>query len=462
MKLDRRLSATTTTTANINNSTTTNSNEHSNLVTNGIVTSHLATNTSIRMQHQSSPLPVVPSSLVAKHTMSSPPNLRAMSSAYNDHTEFSQPSGGGTIGSGAGNNSGGAAGTTNVAAVSMGTGATILSSTTPMSYLMGQRTHNQHNTNNSASAIHTPFARPIVSQPQPPQPPPPPSMPPQETGQDHHHHHQTQAQQSSFRPLPINYPRLGSTPTAMPQMPSNLRLEDSAFRRPWPAAPTIPHSLPSNPSSAMHHHHPHHSRFGTNRHAPLRHLPGVGGTGGSGGGGGGAEGGGTSTPGETGGNMPFVPQWLGEVDTSGSGHHSTHGALHPLTTGDTEPGAGNTIDGGMFGGEYGDEGLRRFANRSRLPRSRPRPNTLTEHEKRARHNAHTKSSRLRIDRGLERLKDALKKARPEVKLNKKADIVDAAVNYVLETYEGVGTIAPNQHHHHIHHHQEQHDSSLSG
>ncbi len=442
MKLDRRLSATTTTTANI--ATPTNpTNPNIAAANHGIIGStHLPSNPSIRMQQQSSQPSVVPSSLVAKHTVSSPPNLRAMSSTFNDHTEFSQP----TPGTGPG-----AIASSGLANVTMGSGATILS-TPPMSYLMAQR-QQQHN-NNPVSSVHTPFARPIGSQPQPPQPPPPPppSMPQQEPPQDQQQ--AQQQQQTSFRPLPINYPRLGSAPMAMPQMPSNLRLEDNAFRRHWPAAPALPHTLPSNVSSAMHHPH----RFGTtNRHNSLRHLPGVGA----------GNDGGTSaapaTPGETGGNMTFVQQWLGDVDAGGAHHSSTHGALHALTNGETEPGAGNTIDGGMLMGDYGDDGaLRRFANRGRLPRSRPRPNTLTEFEKRARHNAHTKSSRLRIDRGLERLKDALKKARPEVKLNKKADIVDAAVKYVLETLAGVGNIAPTQHHHMHHHHQEQHDSSLSG
>jgi hypothetical protein len=72
---------------------------------------------------------------------------------------------------------------------------------------------------------------------------------------------------------------------------------------------------------------------------------------------------------------------------------------------------------------------------SRVKRQqKPRVLQLSDREKKARHNAHTRSSRLRIDNGLERLKDTLRKVRPGLKLNKKADIVDEAVRLICETH----------------------------
>lgn len=66
--------------------------------------------------------------------------------------------------------------------------------------------------------------------------------------------------------------------------------------------------------------------------------------------------------------------------------------------------------------------------------SKARVAQLTLTEKKARHNQHTRSSRLRIDNGLDRLKGTLKKVRPNLKLNKKADIVDEAVKLICETH----------------------------
>jgi hypothetical protein len=57
---------------------------------------------------------------------------------------------------------------------------------------------------------------------------------------------------------------------------------------------------------------------------------------------------------------------------------------------------------------------------------------MSETQKRARHNEHTRSSRLRIDQGLGKLKRTLKRVRPTLKLTKKADIVDEAVKLICE------------------------------
>lgn len=67
--------------------------------------------------------------------------------------------------------------------------------------------------------------------------------------------------------------------------------------------------------------------------------------------------------------------------------------------------------------------------------TKPRIFQLSETEKKARHNAHTRSSRLRIDNGLDRLKQTLKKVRPTLKLSKKADIVDEAVRLICESHD---------------------------
>lgn len=59
---------------------------------------------------------------------------------------------------------------------------------------------------------------------------------------------------------------------------------------------------------------------------------------------------------------------------------------------------------------------------------------MSEKEKKDRHNAHTRSSRLRIDKGLQALKDALLKCNPNLRMNKKADIVEAAVKFVEDVW----------------------------
>jgi hypothetical protein len=71
---------------------------------------------------------------------------------------------------------------------------------------------------------------------------------------------------------------------------------------------------------------------------------------------------------------------------------------------------------------------------ARPKRGKVRVVQLSETEKKARHNAHTRSSRLRIDNGLDRLKSTLRKVRPGLKLSKKADIVDEAVRLICETH----------------------------
>lgn len=66
----------------------------------------------------------------------------------------------------------------------------------------------------------------------------------------------------------------------------------------------------------------------------------------------------------------------------------------------------------------------------RRARTKPRGVQLTDRERKERHNEHTRSSRLRIDEGLKKLRNALLKVNPALKLTKKADIVEEAFNFV--------------------------------
>jgi len=227
------------------------------------------------------------------------------------------------------------------------------------------------------------------------------------------------------------------------------------------------------------------------RHPSLRHLqPTVGNE--------------AHPPGSGDGPGMNMQQWFGDVDNHHNGnsqaqHPSQHGGGGGLmhSGGNVDNGEGNTntaMDAAMMIG-YGDaETMKRHSsNRSRMARSRPRTHSLTEKEKRERHNAHTKSSRLRIDRGLGRLAVQLKRMFPDSKLTKKADIVDAAERLIADVLDSgwvprakvasveegmnnnmqqVGTPINGLHHHHHHTHNShhplpvavqhhEHDSSLS-
>lgn len=83
------------------------------------------------------------------------------------------------------------------------------------------------------------------------------------------------------------------------------------------------------------------------------------------------------------------------------------------------------------------EGLsidRKCASR-RLPHSsRSRAQQMTESQRKQRHNEHTRASRSRIDRGLERLKSVIKKVKPHQKVTKKADVLQQAVKLLKESF----------------------------
>lgn len=65
---------------------------------------------------------------------------------------------------------------------------------------------------------------------------------------------------------------------------------------------------------------------------------------------------------------------------------------------------------------------------------RSRAQQMTESQRKKRHNEHTRASRSRIDRGLERLKAVIKKVRPQQKVNKKADVLHEAVKLLKEGF----------------------------
>lgn len=65
---------------------------------------------------------------------------------------------------------------------------------------------------------------------------------------------------------------------------------------------------------------------------------------------------------------------------------------------------------------------------------RLRAQQMTESQRKKRHNEHTRASRSRIDRGLERLKAVIQKVRPERPVNKKADVLQEAVKLLKESY----------------------------
>lgn len=68
------------------------------------------------------------------------------------------------------------------------------------------------------------------------------------------------------------------------------------------------------------------------------------------------------------------------------------------------------------------------------PMTRSRAQQMTESQRKQRHNEHTRASRSRIDRGLDRLKAVIKKVRPEQKVSKKADVLHEAVKLLKEGF----------------------------
>lgn len=65
---------------------------------------------------------------------------------------------------------------------------------------------------------------------------------------------------------------------------------------------------------------------------------------------------------------------------------------------------------------------------------RVRSQQMTESQRKQRHNEHTRASRSRIDKGLERLKNTIKKLKPHQKVTKKADVLQEAVKLLKEAY----------------------------
>jgi hypothetical protein len=110
------------------------------------------------------------------------------------------------------------------------------------------------------------------------------------------------------------------------------------------------------------------------------------------------------------------------VGQSSTEHHGTGSGMEAEYDGDHAGGAA-----GSFPRSNSAINARRRATKNRMYH-------LSETEKKARHNTHTRNSRLRIDEGLDRLKRTLKKVRPSLKLTKKADIVDEAVRIIREMH----------------------------
>lgn len=94
-----------------------------------------------------------------------------------------------------------------------------------------------------------------------------------------------------------------------------------------------------------------------------------------------------------------------------------------------------------------------FQRRMRaVPRARNQH--MTESQRKQRHNEHTRASRSRIDRGLERLKNTISKIRPHQKVTKKADVLQEAVKLLKEGFRLPATESDDER-------EEPQDSSLS-
>lgn len=94
-------------------------------------------------------------------------------------------------------------------------------------------------------------------------------------------------------------------------------------------------------------------------------------------------------------------------------------------------GSGSGIGAGS--GSAGLLGSQDFTRRLRAT-TRTRSQQMTESERKQRHNQHTRASRSRIDRGLERLKSVIRKVRPQQKVTKKADVLHEAVKLLEERF----------------------------
>ena len=68
------------------------------------------------------------------------------------------------------------------------------------------------------------------------------------------------------------------------------------------------------------------------------------------------------------------------------------------------------------------------------PVARMRNQQMSESQRKQRHNEHTRASRSRIDKGLDRLKKTLRKVKPQLKVTKKADVLQEAVKMIKEGY----------------------------
>lgn len=122
----------------------------------------------------------------------------------------------------------------------------------------------------------------------------------------------------------------------------------------------------------------------------------------------------------------------GGIGPSMGGYGSGGGAGSSLLGGGMSSGGG----GGPtdLGEGVGDISKMGGFQRKMRPMSRTRAQQMTESQRKQRHNEHTRASRSRIDRGLERLKAVIKKVRPQQKVNKKADVLHEAVKLLKEGF----------------------------
>lgn len=132
----------------------------------------------------------------------------------------------------------------------------------------------------------------------------------------------------------------------------------------------------------------------------------------------------------------------GIAGTGAGGSTSVQGSMHAYGGG---AGVGNAaIEGGaseiaealasdrklgVVGGNSGVGVQRRLR-----PMPRSRSQQMTESQRKQRHNEHTRASRSRIDKGLERLKNTIRKVQPDQKVTKKADVLQVAVKLLKEGY----------------------------
>lgn len=132
----------------------------------------------------------------------------------------------------------------------------------------------------------------------------------------------------------------------------------------------------------------------------------------------------------------------GIAGSGGGGNASVQGSIHAFAGG---AGVGNAaIEGGAseiaealaaerkVGVVAGNPGVGVQRRMRAMPRSRTQQ--MTESQRKQRHNEHTRASRSRIDKGLERLKNTIRKVQPDQKVTKKADVLQVAVKLLKEGY----------------------------